>query len=189
MFVYYCEKAKYDRPIHWENSIRSYQNITINDKLETITDDTLKKFKEAIKNQFVESLIKNTSTAGLELSRFSSSKISTLLALKNQNLVFQNHIKTAIRTFANKLISELEIDPSLDEGSFRIKLYMNYFHKRNYLLESMSGQVSHWNGSFSLKKSAALEKKDFVLVMQQAMRQADQALKAELKGFFATRRG
>jgi phage FluMu protein gp41 len=189
MFKYYSLDKKHELPVPLENSIRSYQNITIKDKPERVASvDSLKLVKEKIKEKFVSSLIKNSSTAAIELSRFSSSKINTLLALKNKNFSFQAQINITLRTFANKLVREINFEEKLDEHSYGVKLYLNYFHKRNYLLESMSSQVSQWNGSLSLKKSAALSRRDFIMIMQQAMQQADQALKAELKAFFAARR-
>lgn len=188
-FKFYSEESKYASPINPDDSIRSYQNVTIVDKPLDISRTDVKLAKERIKRTFLNTLIDNTSTAGIELSRFPSTKVNTLLAFKNQNLIFKDHIKTAIRTFANKLVKEIDLDDNLDEGSYRVKLYLAYFHKRNYLLEAMASHVLQWNGSLSLRKSAALTKKDFVLIMRQAMQQADQSLKAELKAVFASRRG
>ncbi len=186
-FIFYSEEDKSEQPFSSEDSIRSYQNITIKDKPEKVSK-TDKSIKSGIKRKFIDCLIANTSPSGIDLSDFGSSKINTLLAIKNKNLFFKDQIRTSIRTFCNVLSKQLDLDDDLDESSYRVKLYLNYFHKRNHLLESISGQVTEWNGSFSLKKSAAFSRKDFVLIMQQAMRQADKVLKAELKGFFAARR-
>jgi hypothetical protein len=189
-FKFYSENETFSSPLPEDESIRSYQNNPIKDKPPKLDNDRIRIEISLIKSRFVTTLIRESSTSGIELSRFSSDKINALIALKNKNFIFKDQIKNSIRTFSNLLISNIDIsqERDFDKLSASIKLYLNYFHKRNYLLESISSQVTQWNGALALRKTSSLTKRDFVLIMEQVMKRADNALKAELKALFAARR-
>jgi hypothetical protein len=66
-----------------------------------------------------------------------------------------------MKSFCNYLFKEINYDS--DKLSFKIKLYLNYFSKRDRLLKSISNHIIQWNKALALKKIDFLSKKDFIL--------------------------
>lgn len=178
-YNYHCRLNKQETlsPDMKEYCISSYQNHFIYDK---VSSDLNKELIIA-KDVFLGIIRKNIYFNNKVLC---SVKLNKITSINNKNELLKR-IRDSVNQFYNIFLSEIDIFSFKNSFFLSKKLYLNFLNNKKRIIETLSNNVSSWNGALGLSKSECLSKNDFIIIMSEFLQQPCQALKSQFRLLFS----
>jgi hypothetical protein len=188
-FPHYSCREKIASPnrIDIQYSIEPYQNNIIRraSKNDTYSITQSCQARQKAAGQITMAIDLYADPSELNPHLYDPNKAPGILLLRNRYLRHYTLLKTAALSLKNKIEEDLN-NRNIDSFFYKKNFYFKFINNKAEYLKNMSGIVKEWNSLLFLKHSAALSKQDFVQIMKQYLKPADNHLKAELKALFLT---